>query len=189
MGWYGKFASHYKNGRIDRKAECDAEWENDKKYKLLKSALVGAVWYGAVQKGDEVFAVVCLTSIDDGEIMIKDMDETMGPFQYDCPKSILKLLTPTDNECANKWRAKCEEKRQLRRELDKLPVGTKILVKSDWEWQDGEKEHVLTKHNNGRTGWIRNNHYTSKSDIVSLGYEVVGFDEHIAWAASYIERF
>ena len=33
----------------------------------------------------------------------------MEPYHYECPKSILKLLTPTDNELANEWREKCYE--------------------------------------------------------------------------------
>lgn len=40
----------------------------------------------------------------------KDMDESSGPLQYDCPVSILKLLSPTDNENTMEWRKKCYER-------------------------------------------------------------------------------
>jgi hypothetical protein len=35
------------------------------------------------------------------------MDEGMHPFNYNCPESILDMLTPTDSEWANKWRQEC----------------------------------------------------------------------------------
>ena len=40
----------------------------------------------------------------------KDMDETMGPYQTDCPASILDRLTPTDHEYALAWRQACRER-------------------------------------------------------------------------------
>ena len=52
MGWTGQHATHYKRGTVDRKAECDAyfmEGLNAGFYNVLKSALVGSVYYAAVQ--------------------------------------------------------------------------------------------------------------------------------------------
>jgi hypothetical protein len=40
----------------------------------------------------------------------KDMDETMHPYFYNCPKSILAKLTPTTNEHALEWRQGCINK-------------------------------------------------------------------------------
>jgi len=63
---------------------------------------------------DEVFACIFLLAYrprDYGyEFGYKDMDETMGPFSYDCPERILDLLTPTDNESAMRWRERCRER-------------------------------------------------------------------------------
>ena len=57
----------------------------------------------------KVFAFVCLLnySKDHYNFGYKDMDESMGPYYYDCPKRILDLLTPTDNVNALEWRKEC----------------------------------------------------------------------------------
>lgn len=140
MGWTSYQATHYKNGKIDRKAECDRlfNWADDsREVAVLKSAMVGSTYYAAVKatKGDfsEVHAVVCLTSTNSRDYFnfsYKDMDETCGPFQYNCPKGILDLLSPTDNEYALAWREACRENLAKKKSatLNKLPVGTQIRV-------------------------------------------------------------
>lgn len=171
MGWTSYHATHYdKRGRVDRKAECDGYFEeglNRGHYKVMKSTMKGSVYYGAIKalmryagKGEdgksvyeplpeeeqEVFAVVFLTSVDSKDyynFSYKDMGETMGPCYYDCPKSILDLLSPTDSEYALKWREKCRERIAKEKEggsLSKLPVGTIIRFKL------GEKTLELMKH-------------------------------------------
>ena len=137
MGWTSYNASFYKNGSIDRKAECDSYWSgNNDQYTVLKSAMVGSTYYAAIRVNkkpvrDEeghivkdasgnwimqevqdpaVFAAVFLTSTnmkDYYNFSYKDMDEAVLPGCYDCPAGILKLLTPTDNELALEWRAMC----------------------------------------------------------------------------------
>lgn len=158
MGWTGIHATHYNKKGIDRKAECDAyfmEGLNRSNYEVLKSAMVGSVYYAAVKAlkryGDknengertivdvpvdeqQVFAVVFLTSVNNKDhfnFSYKDMDETVGPCYYDCPKGILDLLTPTDNKWANEWRAKCYERLEKKKNpnaLNNLPIGTIIQV-------------------------------------------------------------
>lgn len=141
MGWTSYSATYYKNGKVDRKAEIDSLFNRDG-YSVLKSTMVGTTYYGAVKylnrQGKEVvFGLVCLTRVDNKDyynFSYKDMDETMGPYAYDCPKSIIKLLTPTDNEFALKWREKCLNKGKVEttaQKLSKLPVGTRIKFK-DW---------------------------------------------------------
>jgi hypothetical protein len=86
--------------------------------RVLKSALVAQrVFYAAVEqtrpgREREVFAVVCLVDYNphasDGYIFgYKDMTETMGPHESDCPEPILDLLMPTDNDYARAWRERC----------------------------------------------------------------------------------
>ena len=160
MGWTSYHAEHYKNGKIDRKAECDAyflEGLNRGHFDVLKSAMVGSTYYAAVKPlkksggKDEngnyiyvdrheseqfVFAVVFLTSTDSKDYFnfsYKDMSEDMCPFQCDCPKSILDLLSPTDNENANEWRKICYEnyankKKYKTNSLSRLPVGSVVKV-------------------------------------------------------------
>ncbi len=124
MGWTHCFDGRRKaDGTIDRKYECDrlCTWEcydADGKItssgKVLKSAMVGSVYYAAVENKDgKVWAAVFLTcgrTKHDGTAWgYKDMDETMGPCECKCPASILALLTPTDSQWANEWREKCRQ--------------------------------------------------------------------------------
>lgn len=159
MGWTSYHATHYKKGKIDRKAECDAyflEGLNRGFYEVLKSSMVGSTYYAAVmplkksggrdENGDyiyvdvpeeerRVFAAVFLTSTDIKDYFnfsYKDMDESMGPHHNDCPKGILDLLTPTESEWANEWRKACYENIKAKRNpngLNKLPVGSVIKIK------------------------------------------------------------
>jgi hypothetical protein len=41
------------------------------------------------------------------DIGYKDMDESMGPCESECPERILKTLTPTIHEYAQAWRQRC----------------------------------------------------------------------------------
>lgn len=136
MGWTHCFRSAYsvwKNGSetmppASRQKEIDRmlTWEQKDEagnilatHRVIKSAMVGSVYYAAVTtekpgKDMEVWAAVFLTCgrvKHDGCIWgYKDMDETMHPYYYDCPASILALLTPTDSKCANEWREGCRRK-------------------------------------------------------------------------------
>lgn len=120
MGWTYQSAKFYKeNGSIDRKAECDnmCNWEGKtKKYKVLKSVMKGRVYYAAGEETDKVtgetkvFAWVILTGTDSRSwynFGHKMMDESVGPFECDCPKSILELLTEPRNDYAREWRERC----------------------------------------------------------------------------------
>lgn len=101
--------------------------------KVLRSALVGMrVYYAAVEhvrheKGERiVFAAVCLVRYNprdrEGYIFgYKDMDETVGPNEADCPEPILDLLTPTAYPYASAWRARCRENLATRRTLAAKP--------------------------------------------------------------------
>ena len=159
MGWTSYHATFYKNGTVDRKAEIDNMWNYDssKKFKVLKSSMKGSIYYGAIQREEKVFAVIFLTSVSNKDyynFSYKDMDETMIPYAYDCPISILKLLTETDNEYANEWRKKCYENHEQKKaeknnpsSLKNLAVGTKIsfIAKYGTSANNVGDEVVLTK--------------------------------------------
>lgn len=195
MGWTSYHATHYKNGRVDRKAECDAyflEGLNKGHYEVLKSCLKGTVYYAAVrplmkyEKGvytqlslEErvVFAAIFLTSIDNNDyynFSYKEMDESMGPYNYDCPDSILSLLSPTDSKLANERRRKCIEQAK-KPNISKLPVGTII------RFLMGNEEVKCIKHEpsyqfktafwmclDGNT-YIKKKHIPNDFEIVKLG--------------------
>lgn len=156
MGWTTYNASYYKdNGQIDRKAECDAYFmkSNAGYYEVVKSVMVGSVYYAAVkklkkaqrdesgklicvpipEKEQRVFAAIFLTSVDMKSYYYnfgyKDMDESEGPYESNCPASILKLLSPTTSKYAIAWRERCWENINKKKEgntLSALPIGTVI---------------------------------------------------------------
>jgi hypothetical protein len=104
------------------------------KSKVLRSALVRmSVYYAAVEHirtetGErDVWAVVCLVRYNprarDGYLFsYKDMEESMGPCECDCPEPILDLLTPTTAEYALQWRASCRENAAARRVKSAKPT-------------------------------------------------------------------
>lgn len=169
MGWTGTHATHYKNGKVDRKAECDSLFSVA--YRVVKSTMVGSVYYAAIEhikeyKGRdaddkpiyedvpenerEVFAAIILTRTDLKDYFnfnYKDMDETCGPCEITCPASILDLLSSTDNEWALQWRQRCREniaKRKAARKnpksLNNLPEGSIISFVSQFNMTDGTKK-------------------------------------------------
>ena len=213
MGWIGYKATHYyKNGQVNRKAELDASYE-ESGWKVLKSTMDGTTYYAALQNAqrrvknedgtykkdaegryvrEEVpekerttFGVVVLTSMRDGMFCYKDMDETMGPCYSNCPTSILKLLTPTKNENANKWRAACyakQEKKKGKTPLSKLPVKAKIEWTLPYDldsgWKKGDKM-ILTKYKTWRgiTRWVNGRYYYS---MKTIGDNYVVLDDNAA---------
>lgn len=204
MGWTSYHATHYKNGKVDRKAECDAyfmEGLNAGWYRLIKSALVGTVYYAAIQhlkrytgrededgnrivedvpeSERETWAAVFLTRTDSRNYFnfsYKDMDETVGPCQADCPQSILKLLSPTDSQWANEWRERCRENAKKKNSPDalkNLPIGAVIRYKK----ADGiatELEKHPPAYQFTRPFWYcrENNTYVPASRLLS-NYEIV----------------
>lgn len=204
MGWTSYHATHYRNGKVDRKAECDAyfmEGLNAGWYRIVKSTLVGSVYYAAVQclkrytdqkdeNGNrlaedipederETWAAVFLTRTDGRNyynFYYKDMDETCGPGQAECPESILKLLSPTDSQWANEWRERCRENAKRKKSPDalrNLPIGAVIRCTRS----DGTAVE-LTKHAPAyqftKPFWYcrERNTYIPASQI-PYGYEVI----------------
>ncbi len=132
MGWL-YMHSYHMGGHATPKAYLDAQFTYDRKYedgstyamRVLDSACVGnRVWYAAARverSGQEpyVIALVCLVRWNprDKEGLVlgyKDMDESMGPCEAECPDRILRLLTSTTNEHALEWRRRCRDRLRLR---------------------------------------------------------------------------
>lgn len=146
MGWTSYHAETI-NGSINRKKECDSyflEGLNRGHFAVLKSCVKGSVYYAAIQillkkengtdkeipeEERETIGVVMLTSTDNSDyynFAYKLMEESCGPCYYDCPESILCLLSETDNEWALEWREKCRRHNEKEKFLKNCPVGTVI---------------------------------------------------------------
>ncbi len=192
MGWTWQCAKFYKRkGCIDRKAECDElyTWNNEETgdtCRVLKSAMVGRTWYGACERtrpGQQpyVFAGICLTSVDSREgynFGFKDMDESMGPCERECPVSILNLLSPRDDKWAIEWRAACRENAAKKaaakkdpNSLQNLPLGAQITVQKNGRSVILEKGRIRNRKN---PVWISRaeNVYYPLSHIKRYGYAV-----------------
>ena len=49
MGWTEHQATYFKKGKIDRKAECDSIFTYNNWCEVVKSSMVGSVYYGAIK--------------------------------------------------------------------------------------------------------------------------------------------
>ena len=96
-------------------------------YAIIDSATVGGTFYGAIRDPQgNVSAAVILTRWvpnDEYNFGYKDMSEDMGPNEANCPGRILDLLTPTESEYANEWRARCRANLAKRAEAAKVKRG------------------------------------------------------------------
>jgi hypothetical protein len=94
---------------IDRARIVDHAVRIDAAYMAIRSPL------------GPVVGVVVKISRDRGEIGLKWMDESMGPYYHACPDRILDKLTDLPCERSKEWRAKCRafnaRKRALRGDL------------------------------------------------------------------------
>ena len=189
MGWTSYHATHYDyKGRVDRIAEVRGLLTEDGRngiWNPLKVSAVGSTVYAAVERikpdGERyVFGAVFLTSTDMSDYFnfsYKDMDETCGPCERDCPVSILNLLTPTDHEYANEWRKDCREnaakkaaKRKDPNSLSNLPFGSVIEMPY---WKGGTK--LLTKRQaySPKVIWTDGQYRYTPKTIEQQGYTVI----------------
>lgn len=118
-------------------------WRNEEagqSCKPLDLAIVNMrTLYGAIERTSdtgerEVFAIVFLLNFTRDPYYnfgYKDMDESMGPNERQCPERILKLLTPLKYMgYAEQWRKDCWETVQTRKErAAKRKVGVKLHSK------------------------------------------------------------
>ena len=165
MGWTSYQAKNRINGKVDRVAEVNdiLTWEGDNgKCEPVKTAAVGSTVYSAVKRTDKdgksiVFGVVFLThtnSKDYYDFSYKDIEESCGPCQRDCPVGILDCLSPVDDvyeheesrKRAAEWRQACRDNAKAKLDkkhdpdaLGNLPLGTTIR----WTYFDGQKDDSM----------------------------------------------
>lgn len=141
--------------------------------KVLRSTLLKMrVYYAAIEHvfpnscDRQIWGLVCLVKYNsrdrDGYILgYKDIDETMGPCECDCPDSILSLLSPTDNQYALEWRSRCRENATTRAQRASKPSprpGQTILFDTSISFTDGrrlDRFAVVVNPRNNRTVLFR----------------------------------
>ena len=155
MGWL--FMTSLK-GHAGPRAYLDDQFtstHDEVQFTVLRSALRSMrTYYAAVERktpGGErkVFAVVCLVKYNprdrEGYIFgYKDMEESMGPYEADCPVPILDLLTPTENAHALEWRARCREAAKRKARRPKLRLGATVVFTEPIAFTDGAIHDRLT---------------------------------------------
>jgi len=167
MGWlYMRDCGEYGNAR----SYLDNQFtfaRDGTQVTCLASALVGGkAYYAAVEQIDPggrrtVTGIVCLVAFNpraaDGMTFgYKDMDESMGPCEADCPDDILDLLTPTDREHALNWRARCRANNIARKAISARPtprIGQTIIFDPPLDLSNGRtvaRFTVIAPHNGGR---------------------------------------
>lgn len=121
-------------------------------YRVLESACPGnRVYYAAVQRSDDgvagqISAVVCLVrwnpKAKDGFVFAyKDMSESMGPNEADCPLRVLERLTSTNNPVSLDWRRRCFA--TIRRRSRKLPDGALIRFPEPIAFGDNSRHELM----------------------------------------------
>lgn len=108
-------------------------------YRVLETSYKMPVFYAAVETVNKetgnrrVWAAVIKVTHTRGDygFCYKDMDESMGPCEANCPAKILDLLTPTDSEYANEWRARCRSNLDVAAERKKHLAPGVLLAYGD----------------------------------------------------------
>lgn len=127
-------------------------------YRVLESACPGnRVYYAALQRFDdgapgEVTAVVCLVRWNprakDGFVFAyKDMSESMGPHEADCPLRVLERLTSTNDPVSLDWRRRCFA--TIRRRSRKLPDGALIRFSEPIAFSDSTRHELMRVRRQG----------------------------------------
>ena len=73
---------------------------------LLASRLIGPrLWFLAERNGIRWIGLTLIESRGD-EVAVKHMDESMGPYHFDCPLAFIKKASPPAGSYAGPWREK-----------------------------------------------------------------------------------
>lgn len=137
-----EFKSDWNDGRTGRVIRCAATWTTA----YLAYEIKTPAKDGQPEKR-EVIALVCLIhhvprARDGFTFGYKDMDETMGPCESKCPKTILEMLTPTDSQWAKEWRERCWNRINKRSKI-KVKEGDTLRFKNGIKFVDGYETDTL----------------------------------------------
>ena len=172
-------------GEIDRMLTFE---QGERRSAVLASSIVSSTYYAAVEAHGAngyhaIFAAVILTSTSNTRYGgrswgYKDMDENMGPYRYGCPARILDLLTTTDNDSANKWRASCREVLARRSKCKTLKAGMVIKLHHPMKFTDGaEIDTFKVVERLFKPGLVFDHggrlYKPCRSALVATGYDVI----------------
>lgn len=108
MGW--TFTHGASKADVIRELTTDSVTE-DRVFKTLRKCLKGNTMYALVESGKpgetKKWIAVYLLAAHNGDWGYKDIDETMGPVQCECPVKYLDEADEPMNEYARDWREVC----------------------------------------------------------------------------------
>lgn len=146
MGW--SFET-YDRGREAFLADITSKSHFGEAYTPIKSRVIGNNVWQAVRHEPTGNIFICLDLIAKdrkGGWGYKGMSEDMGPYQVNCPQSLLALCTEPLSESAKVWRAKVREYHAKKKAVPKPAPG--MVVKS------GSYEYQLLEKLASRRGWM-----------------------------------
>ena len=157
MGWTYTYKPSYQSASAFLREQFDEDGERFRWETLDISVVKFRTAYAAIRKtckssgASLVFGVVCLLDYrphDQYNFGWKEVEESMGPCESECPARILDLLTPTDEKFAIEWRQRCRERlEQLdrnRRLMASLKPGDILHHKTGLVFTDGIRRTTFT---------------------------------------------
>lgn len=120
---------------------------------LPGAATIGGAFYAAVETpgrepdaASEVWALIVKFHWSPRahiNFTYKAMDETVMPYFFDAPASVLDRLTSTDRDTANTWRSRCrqalERKARVTKALSGLQDGDELVMRQMLAFSDGRE--------------------------------------------------
>lgn len=135
------------------------------------------VYAAAEYPGQGIVAIVILLywKNDYYNLMYKEMDEFTGPYAYQCPERILKLLSPTDNVNALRWREGCWKRINEIKRAPKIKIGATIKFNSVIRFTNGVEFDTAEVVSTKPFRFIHSGHmYTlSRKVLHRVGYAIV----------------
>lgn len=115
---------------------------------VLAQRLVGPrLWYLAERANVRWIGLV-LIEVRGAEVAVKHMDETLGPYYYDCPLSFLDRASAPHGEHAAPWREKVRAFHALRAtqrdQRSRACIGQRVRL---------DKQVYVLQQSLGRKGW------------------------------------
>ena len=153
--------------------------------KILQWSSQPPIYYMAVEIKNENFyriqgeVYVATYDKEDKTFSYNHYTEDENPKHYGCPKSILKLLSPTQNEKAQLWRSGClefhkteSERRKKNISLKEMPLHSKIKIEENGKEVILEKNYFMAFRRPVWVEWKTWKEYTD-AKISRIGYVVL----------------
>lgn len=137
------------NADLSRKTADIIADDLNGEYEVIASACKGGACYMAIRSRadhDHVEAAVVLyrrTPASLYNFWTKWMSEDMGPYYFDCPERILKLLSPATTPAAQEWRDKCRARLAKVAEAKRVQPGDTIVLDEPLEFSDHVKRDTF----------------------------------------------